>query len=373
MHKLFRASAYSLLILILFSGADALAQTKKRKSHSVRDSLRAAILSRDSMMRSLKRSDTSTNNLLQKVEYYTAAFSQIKTNLSKNIDTVDISTQLPSYERRVSLIKPLIDNDKSSTLRYLYAIRDILTRSDDQLDLWQDQLADINSKLVQNQTDLNAISKDSVLKILPADSSLATTFLIQKIAIDSKYHKLDTVNKKLMVKIGLLQNRTSSVYISILDLKDQIDFKIRDFSIRALSAEYSNIWAMKADEGSDFKTALSATAAMNSKLFSFFIGRDIFIHLSGLAILLGFWLWVYSSRKRILKTNDVADNIFDQAKYVINYPLASSCIIAFTIVPNFYDHPPVVVLETFFIILIIALLYLAKKTCSPPLFNYLLQ
>ncbi|HMG11236.1 MAG TPA: mechanosensitive ion channel domain-containing protein [Mucilaginibacter sp.] len=373
MHNLLKVTTYCLLFIALFSCADALAQTKKKKSRSVRDSLRAAILSRDSMMRSLKRSDTSTNDLLQKVEYYTSAFNQIKTNLSKNIDTVDISAQLPQYEKRVSLIKPLIDNDKSSTLRYLYAIRDILTRSDDQLDLWQEQLADINSKLVQNQTDLNAISQDSVLKILPADSSLATTFLIQKIAIDSKYHRLDTINKKLMVKIGLLQNRTSSVYISILDLKDQIDLKIRDFSIRALSAEYSNIWAMKAEEGSDFKEALSKTAAMNSKLFNFFIERDILIHFSGLLVLLGFSAWLYTSRKKILKTHDASDNVFSQARYVINYPVTSSIIIAFTLIPNFYDHPPVVVLETFFVILIAALLYLSKKTCTKPLFTYLVQ
>ncbi|MDR6941507.1 mechanosensitive ion channel family protein [Mucilaginibacter pocheonensis] len=372
MYKIVKVAAFSFLLITFFSCADVLAQTKKKKARSVRDSLRASILSRDSMMRSLKRSDTSTNNLLQKVEYYTSAFNQIKTNLSKQIDTVDISEQLPRYEKRISLIKSLIDNDKSSTLRYLYAIRDILTRSDDQLDLWQEQLADINSKLVQNQTDLNAISQDSVLKILPADSSLATTFLIQKIAIDSKYHRLDTVNKKLMVKIGLLQNRTSSVYISILDLKDQIDLKIRNFSIRALSAEYSNIWNMKADEGTDFTEALSKTATMNSKLFNFFIGRDILIHLSGLLILLGFVAWVYASRKKIRKTNEAFDMVFSQANYVIRYPFVSAVIIAFTLIPNFYDHPPVVVLETFFVILITALLYLTRKTCPKPLFNYLL-
>ncbi|WP_183560309.1 mechanosensitive ion channel family protein [Mucilaginibacter sp. SP1R1] len=371
MYKLFRVTAFSLLIITLFSCAGAWAQTKKKKSHSVRDSLRAAILSRDSMMRSLKRSDTSTNNLLQKIEYYTSAFNQIKTNLSKQIDTIDLSAQLPSYEKRIGLIKSLIDNDRSSTLRYLYTIRDVLTRSDDQLDLWQDQLADINTKLAQNQTDLNAISKDSVLKILPADSSLATTFLIQKIAIDSKYHRLDTVNKKLMVKIGLLQNRTSGVYISVLDLKDQIDLKIRDFSIRALSAEYSDIWAMRADEGTGFKEAFSKTATMNSKLFSFFVGRDILIHLAGFLVLLGFWFWIYSSRKKILKTNDAAENVFSQANYVTNYPLTTSFIIAFTLIPNFYDHPPVVVLETFFVVLITTILYLSKKTCPKPLFNYL--
>jgi potassium efflux system protein len=34
---------------------------------------------------------------------------------------------------------------------------------------------------------------------------------------------------------------------------------------------------------------------------------------------------------------------------------------AFAIVPNFYDHPPVVVQELFFIILIFAILYLVRK------------
>jgi small-conductance mechanosensitive channel len=373
MYKLIKVTALSLLIITIFSGADVWAQTKKKKTHSKRDSLRAAILSRDSMMRSLKRSDTSVNNLLQKVEYYTSSFNQIKANLAQNIDTVDISTKLPSYEKRIKLIKSLIDNDKSSTLRYLYTIRDILTRSDDQLDAWQDQLSDINSGLIQNQTDLSAISKDSSLKILPSDSSLATNFLNQKIAIDIKYHKLDSVNKKLMVKIGLLQNRTSSVYLTVLDLKDQIDFKIRDFSIRALSAEYSDIWDMKASEGSDFKTAFSKTYIMNSKLFSYFVGRDILLHFSGLLVLFGFLAWIYASRKKIIKSNDTSHNVFDQANYVINYPIVSSLIITFTLLPNFYDHPPVVVLELFFIILISGILYLVKKTCPKPLFTYLVQ
>lgn len=373
MYKTSRITAFILLFATFFCGADVLAQTKKKKQRSVRDSLRASILSRDSLMRSLKKSDTSVNNLLQKVEYYTSSFNQIKTNLSKKLDTVEISSQLPSFEKRIALIKSLIDNDRSSSLRYLYTIRDILTRSDDQLDVWQDQLADINTKLAQNQTDLNAISKDSVLKILPSDSSLATNFLIQKIAIDSKYHRLDTLNKKLIVKIGLLQNRTSTVYIAVLDLKDQIGLKIRDFSMRAVSAEYSNIWAMKADEGSAFGEAISKTTIMNVKLFGFFVGRDILIHLAGWVLLLGFIAWIYSSKRKILKGNDAAENVFSQATYVVNYPIASSLIVTFTILPNFYDHPPAVVLETFFLILVSGILYMVYKLCPRPFFNYLRQ
>jgi potassium efflux system protein len=369
MYKVFRITSVLLLILTLFT-VEGFSQSRRSKQ-SVRDSLRRTILRRDSMMRTLKRSDTSINNLLQKVEYYTSSFNQIKTSLARNIDTVDISQGLPSFEKRISLIKTLIDNDRSSTLRYLYAIRDILTRSDDQLDLWQERLADINSKLVQNQNELSLMSKDSTLKIVPADSALMTTFLIQKIAIDSKYHRLDAANKKLLLKVSLLQNRTASVYIAIIDLKDQIDLKIREFSIQALSAENNPIWQFDNNTQSTFKTALTQTINMNTKLFAFFIGRDPLIHLAGLLVLVLFLSWIFSNKRKVVRIKEAPDSVFNHARYVSIYPIASALVITFAIVPNFYDHPPVVVLETFFTVLIIALLYLVKKTCPHGLYKYL--
>lgn len=369
MNKLLRIIPL-LLIVFTFTTLDGFGQSKSRKQ-SVRDSLRLSILKRDSMMRSFKKSDTSINNLLQKIEYYTFSFNQIKTNMARGLDTVDISTKLASFEKRVSLIKTLIDNDRSSTLRYLYAIRDIITRSDDQLDLWQERLANINAKLQQNQNELAAMGKDSALKMVPADSSLMTSFLIQKIAIDSKHKRLDTTNKKLLLKIGLLQNRTSSVYIALIDLKDQIDLKIREFSIQALSEEDQAIWEMDRNTESTFKTALTKTVTMNSRLFTFFITRDPLIHFAGLLVLVLFFAWIYSNRVKIFKVKDSPHSVFNHAKYVSLYPYVSSVVVAFAIVPNFYDHPPVVVLEIFFTVLTAAILYLVNKTCPEHLYKYL--
>ncbi|MBK0378879.1 mechanosensitive ion channel family protein [Mucilaginibacter segetis] len=370
MNKLFKLPCLLLIALALFTTESGYAQSAKRKQ-SIRDSLRMTILRRDSIMRYYKKSDTSINNLLQKIEYYTSSFNQIKTSISGGIDTADISTRLPSFERRVGLIKTLIDNDRSSTLRYLYAIRDILTRSDDQLDIWQNRLSDINNKLLQNQSELAAMAHDSTLRIVPADSSLRTTFLIQKIAIDSKFHRLDTVNKKLLLKIGLLQNRTAAVYIALIDLKDQIDIKIREFSIQALSAEDNSLWHLGNDTETSFKTALSRTVNMNKRLFNFFISRDTFIHILGLILLALFFSWIYVNRHKIIRIKESPDAVLSHANYVANYPIISSIIVIFAIVPNFYDHPPVVVLELFFTILILAILYLVKKTCPPGLFKYL--
>ena len=371
MSKVFKTVTLLLLVLTFYM-ADVCAQSR-HKPQSIRDSLRRSILRRDSLMRTFKKSDTSINNLLQKVEYYTSSFNQIKTNLLRNVDTVDISLQLPSFERRISLIKSLIDDDQSSTLRYLYAIRDILTRSDDQLDLWQDRLADINAKLVQNQNELASMNKDSTLKIIPSDSSLRTTYLLQKITLESKYKRLDTTNKKLLLKVGLLQNRISSVYIALLDLKDQIDLKIREFSIQALSDENNSIWEMDKNTQSTFKTALAKSASMNSRLFTFFITRDPLIHLCGLMVLVLFFAWIYASKRRILNIKESPVSVFNHAKYVSLYPIASAMVVAFAIVPNFYNHPPVVVQETFFLALIANVLFLVKRTCSPNFYQYLLK
>ncbi|MFA6087975.1 mechanosensitive ion channel family protein [Mucilaginibacter sp.] len=369
MSKVFKITFPLLFILTLFT-VDGIAQTKKKKQ-SVRDSLRMAILRRDSMMRTFKKSDTSINNLLQKIEYYTSSFNQIKTGLSRSVDTVDISNQLPSFERRVGLIKTLIDNDRSSTLRYLYAIRDILTRSDDQLDIYQERLAAINSKLVQNQNELASMDKDSALKIVPADSGLRSTFLEQKIAIDSKHKRLDSTNKKLLLKIGLLQNRISAVYISLLDLKDQIDIKIREFSMQALSSENNSIWQMDADTTSTFKTALSKTVNMNRRLLNFFVGRDPLIHFAGMLVFVLFFTWIYSNRRKVSRIKEEPQAVFNHAKYISLYPITSTIILAFAIVPNFYDHPPVIVQEIFFTVLTLGILYLVKKTCPPTQFKYL--
>lgn len=367
MNKVFKITLPLLFITTLFT-AVGFAQTKKK---SVRDSLRLSILRRDSLMRTFKKSDTSINNLLQKIEYYTSSFNQIKTSLSRNIDTVDISKQLPSFERRVGLIKTLIDNDRSSTLRYLYAIRDILTRSDDQLDVYQDRLAAINSKLVQNQNELSSMNKDSSLKIIPADSNLRTSFLIQKIAIESKYKRLDSNNKKLLLKVGLMQNRISAAYISLLDLKDQIDIKIRAFGMKALSDENNPIWVFDTDTTHTFRTALGKTINMNKRLLNFFVGRDPLIHLAGIVVFVLFFTWIYSNRRRVLLVKESPQSVFNHAKYVTLYPITSTIIVAFAIVPNFYDHPPVVVQEMFFTVLIAGILHLVKRTCPVVQFKYL--
>jgi len=360
-----------IVILLLFIADGAIGQVKSKRSISVRDSLRKTILKRDSLMRTFKRSDTSINSFLQKVEYYNSNFNQIKNNFTRGLDTLDISQQLPRFEKRLVTIKNLIDNDRSSTLRYLYTIRDLLTRSDDQLDEWQDKLSEMNSKLIQTQKELQLMQKDSLLKVLPGDSTLQATFRQKKISIEQKWHELDALNKKLLLRVGLLQNRVAAVYIAILDDKDQIDLNIHNFGIRALSCENNYIWEMAPTPGSTFQTALAATIAMNSKLLSFMVSRDAFIHLCSLLLFILFFIWILFNRRKVLSVKDLPRDILNQTTYIARYPLAAALLVTTVIAPNFYDHPPVVFLESIFLLMVLTVLYLVKKTDRTQSFSFL--
>ncbi|QJD98124.1 mechanosensitive ion channel [Mucilaginibacter robiniae] len=322
------------------------------------------------MMRYYKTSDTSTNNLLQKIEYYTQSYNQINNTLSRDLDTAEISAQIPRLEKTTTLIRNLINRDRSGTLRYLYAIRDILTHRQDEVDLWQDQLSDISNKLIDIHSDLEEINRDSAFLIFPTDSALQLTFLKQRGTLEIKAHHLDSLNKKNLLKIGLMQNRLTSVYIALIDEREQVATKIRAFSYKAFNCEYGYLWDLKTVNSTTFKSALDRTVTVNFKLFRLLSGETL-THVLGIFLLIGFFSWVYFNRRKIVKTKELPGDILAQTTYVAQYPFTSALLITTLIIPYVYDHPPVVFLELLFLVSISCVLYLVKKTCPPALFAYL--
>ncbi|MDT3401566.1 mechanosensitive ion channel family protein [Mucilaginibacter terrae] len=350
----------------------AFGQNRKRHKRTIADSLRATMMRRDSMMRHYKTSDTSTNNLLQRIEYYTLSFNQISNLQSKRLDTADISAALPRLEKLIVTMRGLILKDRAGTLRYLYAIRDVLSKQQDKLDVWQDRLMDISDKLADIDDDINQISKDSIFRIFPTDSTLRITFLDQRSAIEARAQKLDKVNSKAILKLGLLQNRLTSVYISIIDQKELIDNKIRSFSMNSLNCEYGYIWNMQSDRDTTFSSALSRTVSMNLKLFKL-LNDQVVKHLMGLLLLCSFLVWIIVNRRKILKKRNNFKEVFAQTGYIVSYPYTSALLVTSLVVPYLYSHPPVVFLQIVFMVSTLCILRIVYKTFPRPQFNFLLK
>jgi len=373
MRRTIKLISLLIVLIVIFSAFNGFAQSKAKKAVvTKRESERKAMHSRDSLLHTLNRSDTSINSLLQRVEQYTTSFNQISNNLADGIDTADVSQALPPVIKKIDKINSVFKTHKSSTLRYLFVLRDNLDHIQGVLDGWQSDLQDVNTKLVENQTDLLKFTKDTVLKTVPSDSLVRRTFFAQLRNARHIWHGIDSINRSALLKVNLLQDKIAISYTKTLDASDQIDSKIKGFAMKAMAGESGYIWEYDR-QYADFGSALNGTIKLNVFLFSNFLKSETVTHLAGLVFLILVFSWIIFSRTKVLKTNENPEQVFTEANYISKKPIISSLLVVTTIIPYFYVHPPTVFLETFFLVSIILSFILIRKEIPKVLYNFLVS
>ena len=114
-----RKIAKALLLIVVIIAAlgihNCFAQEKKKKPKSLRATERKLKHSRDSVLQSLNKADTSVHSLLQHIEQYISTFNQINNDQADGLDTIEVSQQMPRIARRLIRIQQLANNKKSST------------------------------------------------------------------------------------------------------------------------------------------------------------------------------------------------------------------------------------------------------------------
>jgi potassium efflux system protein len=366
-----------LIVLLLTAATASYAQHKKSKAPlSVRDSLRLAVLKRDSLLRSFKHSDNSLNELLQKIEDYNGLYIQDNSDYTQGFDTLETSQELPSMERRMILMSNLLDNDRSSTLGYLFTIRDLVAHFKDNLDKWQNELSKDNLKLVKIHNDAGHFNKDTTMHTVPSDSSLRVNYLAQVLTIQTKWGKLDTAILKSLLKIGLLQNRVTALDLALLDINDRIDHKITDFSVRSLTNEYGFIWENDEQHLSKFDTVVLKTKWLNTKMLKYFFDFrttnrvNLFSHCYVLSIFIAFAAWIFTSRRKLKRVKGNYLDTLNQTHYTATHAIVSSLLIALTLGIYLYDQPPFIFLEMLLLSMTLCLGILIKPVWPKPMFKF---
>ena len=328
--------------------------------------------SRDSLMRTINKSDTSISSLLQRVEQYTNNFNQIRNTLGDGLDTGDIGQQLPLVVKRLSKIDSLTNTHKSSTLRYLFVLRDILDHTQSELEDWQSQLEDMNTVLVQNQNDLIKFSKDTLVKSNPADSLLKSTFFVQRKAVYKLWQQTNTTNLADLSKINFLQDKVSIAYTTVLDENDHIDSKIRNFADKSINGEFDYIWYTDPQYDA-FKSPLNSTIQVNTLLLNYFIKNESLTHLAGLIFFVIVCSWIVFNRLKANYNDELKAALADKVNYAYKKPVVSALLVATAIVPYFYSHPPVVFIEILFLFPMLFVLVFIKKEFPARKFKFLHQ
>ena len=371
MRKLLKVIPLILLLLIGFSIDHTFAQTKKKKPKSLRETERKQAHARDSVLQTLGRTDTSINSLIQHIEQYITTFNQISNDLSNGLDTVDAGQQLPRILKRLKKIQDLANTKKSSTLRYLFVLRDNLDHIQGNLEDWKGGLDDVNTKLIQNQHDIIRCAKDTLLNIVPADSAIRVTFYQELNKLRGLWQKTDSMNRSDLLKVNLIQDKLSVAYSGVLDESDQIDAKIMRFFDRATTGEFGYIWEPNHQYNS-LDSAVKATLDLNNTQIYYFLKSRISTHLVGLLFLLLVGGWIFYARRAVVDTEH-PETILNHTNYIFKKPIAASLLIVTAIEPYFYSHPPVACLEFMFVITIVLTLILVHNSFPKSLFSFLVQ
>ena len=249
-------------------------------------------------------------------------------------------------------------------------IRDILDRTQEQLKGWQLDLQDIDSTLLQNQSDLIKITKDSILKITPKDSLLSRTFFAQRKAVCQLWRNTDAQNRNALSKVNFLQDKVAIAYTDVLDESDHIDSKIKKFADKSLDGEFGYIWE-PAPMYDNFKSPFNSTLKVNKLLFNFFIKSATITHLAGFLFLAFIFSWILFNRIKVKRNSELAISLAEKITYIYKNPIISSLLVATAIVPYFYSHPPVVFAETLFLFPMIFVLVFVRKEFPPTKFHFL--
>ncbi len=377
MYNLRKFSSCFLPLLFLLTGLTCCygQREKPQVHHSLRDSLRRSVLQRDSLMRTFKRSDNSLNAFLQKIEYYNSLYNQDYSTYAQGFDTTEINQKLPAMEKRMAVMGRLIANDRSSTLGYLFTIRDMVSHFGDDLGSWQKDLANADDKLNKIHQNVNEFKKDTTLHVIPSDTGLRSKYLSQINLIQQKWAKLDTGIRKSLIRIGLLQNRVTAQDLLLLDINDQIDLKIHDFTVRSLTNEYGYIWENNKQNIAPFDTVARKTTRLNSRLLKYFFDPkttshiNIVSHIATLVVFIVFFSWIYTSRKKLIRVKDHYQSTLDQPHYIVKHAIISSLLIATILGLYLYDQPPFAFLEILMLVMMICMGVLIKRVWPAPLFK----
>ncbi|PWU04537.1 MAG: hypothetical protein C5B52_01410 [Bacteroidetes bacterium] len=318
---------------------------------------------RNAVKGTIKTSDTSVSNLIQRVEQFTLTINQYNYTLKRGFDTSMIEDRLPEIVEDIQIIqRDLKTYGKRVNLRSLHVNQVILTQMEKKLKEWQGILFRYYNQLVTMNIELGGMRYDSVLRNLPDDSTLKALYFMQLKELGKKWQLADSVNKINLKAIGLLQNRVASYYLLSNEILQEISFRIKVFGKDIFRNNDGSLWDKSlVNNSTDFWKIVQNSIRSLGDVLKYYIPLSWETRILNIAIFLAFFVWITYTINYIKKRNQNASKILEYANFIPKYPIVCSLVFILTLAPFMYLNPPAayMVLQAFLLfILLTQLLWL---------------
>ena len=259
--------------------------------------------------------------------------------LEKGIDTAGIASELDYLLRLYDVAGDGIFTNKGSTQtdRNLATSFTLLRKLLNRTEIAKQSLDSYLKSMVGFRNQIDSLASDSVLVELPSDS-VSLIHLISKITrVTNEMRPADSLLKKAIQKVQLLQTRVNFVTIKLEDGIEQIQTYRDDLSSSLSDRETVNLWQPVA-----FRRPLAEIYHMSKEkatlVFSFYSrensGRIAFV----LLLIAGLTLFLRNLKKKLSATQSSSTD--QQGYLVLRYPLLSSILIVLCVFQFIFPAPP---------------------------------
>jgi len=261
--------------------------------------------------------------------------------LENGIDTAGIASQLDYILRLYDVAGDGIFTNKGTTQteRNLATTSSLLKELLNRARISKNSLESYLKNLVGFQTNIDSLASDSILIELPSDS-ISLINLISKITLVTKEMRpADTLLKKAIQKVQLLQTRVNFATVKLEEGIEQIEKYREDLGASLSDKETVNLWEPVAFRR-PIKEILSLSKEKARLVLSFYSknnsGKIAFLFL----LIIGLTIFLRNLKKKLSGTDPLSPV---QQEYVaLDHPLLSSVFIVLCVFQFIFPQPPFV-------------------------------
>jgi potassium efflux system protein len=283
--------------------------------------------------------------------------------LEKGIDTAGIASQLDYVLRLYDVAGDGIFTNKGTTQteRNLATSSTILKELLNKTEISKQTLGSYLKNLVGFQNNIDSLASDSILIELPSDS-VSLTNLISKINLVTKEMRpADTLIKKAIQKVQLLQTRVNFVIVKLEDGIEEIESYREELSASLSDRETVNLWEPAAFRR-PFREIYFLSKEKSRLALSYYSKNNSGWMVFLLLLIAGLTLFLRNLKKKSSASQSLPKN--QQEYLVLSSPLLSSVIIILSIFQFVFPMPPFVFTMLFWTISVLALTFIFRNFIS---------
>ena len=250
-------------------------------------------------------------------------------------------------------------------IKNLYLYQNFATELDEKNDLIIDHLQKLYMRVYHAKLRVKTVLKDSIFKVMYADSLLRNAFEYKLIGLERKWSGADSITKLNIDSINGLKVVAVDNSINLTNMMSMLNRRLERADQRLYAQEMNYLWNTDGDlllHGESINKA--SLINTEQKAFLFYISQTWRERISVLVFAFLLFMWLFMKR-RLLKDFKVQKEKYEflNLKYLNTLPVLAFLVLIFCLMPFFDAYAPVsyVAIEYFLLLAATVVIYFKKE------------